>query len=128
MKIEHTALHCMDLEGMKAFFVDYFQAIPNTLYHNPRTGLRTYILGFPDGDARLEIMTRPEVHGDNSDPYRSGLIHISFATGSPEAVDTLTARLSADGYSTVSGPRITGDGYYESCVRGFEGILVEITV
>ena len=25
-------------------------------------------------------------------------------------------------------PRTTGDGYYESCVRGFEGILLEITV
>lgn len=28
----------------------------------------------------------------------------------------------------VSGPRVTGDGYYESCVAGFEGNLIEITV
>ena len=27
-----------------------------------------------------------------------------------------------------SGLRTTGDGYYESCIRGFEGILLEITV
>ncbi len=38
----------------------YFDAIPNNLYHNPRTDLRTYILSFPDGPTRLELMVRPE--------------------------------------------------------------------
>ncbi len=28
----------------------------------------------------------------------------------------------------VSGPRTTGDGYYESCIVGPEGILIEIMV
>lgn len=37
------------------------------------------------------------------------------------------AQLEADGYTVVSGPRITGDGYYESCVRAFEDNLIEIT-
>ena len=48
--------------------------------------------------------------------------------GSKEAVDALTARLKADGYVVLSGPRTTGDGYYESCIVGFEGNIVEITV
>lgn len=26
------------------------------------------------------------------------------------------------------GPRTTGDGYYESCVAGVEGALIELTV
>ena len=43
-------------------------------------------------------------------------------------VDRLTAELSAAGYEVVSGPRTTGDGYYESCVLGPEGNQVEITV
>ena len=73
-------------------------------------------------------MTRPEVEGDNEAPYHTGFIHLSFSVGSKEAVDALTARLSAAGYPTLSGPRTTGDGYYESCVKGFEGILLEITV
>ena len=73
-------------------------------------------------------MTRPEVEGDNGSQYHSGFIHLSFSAGSKEAVDELTATLKADGYETLSGPRTTGDGYYESCVRGFEGILLEITV
>ena len=128
MKIDHVALYCRDLEGMKGFFKKYFLAIPNEMYHNPRTNLRTYILTFPDGTSRLEIMTRPEVEGDNDSQYHAGFIHISFAVGSKEAVDKLTATLQGDGYETLSGPRTTGDGYYESCVKGFEGILLEITV
>ena len=128
MKIDHVALYCRDLEGMKGFFEKYFKATPNEIYHNPRTNLRTYILTFPDGQSRLEIMTRPEVEGDNDSPYHAGFIHLSLAVGNKETVDELTATLRADGYETLSGPRTTGDGYYESCVRGFERILLEITV
>ena len=73
-------------------------------------------------------MTRPEVEGDNGILFHAGFIHLSFAVGSKEAVDELTLRLRTDGYDTLSGPRTTGDGYYESCVRSFEGILLEITV
>ena len=90
--------------------------------------LRTYILSFPDGQSKLEIMTRPEIEGDNEILFHAGFIHLSFAVGSEEAVDELTLRLRTEGYDTLSGPRTTGDEYYESCVRGFEGILLEITV
>lgn len=128
MKIDHVALYCRDLEGMKDFFEKYFQAKSNDMYYNPRTNLRTYILTFPDGQSRLEIMTRPEVEGDNDSPYHVGFIHLSFSVGSKEAVDELTTELRAGGYETLSGPRTTGDGYYESCVKGFEGTLIEITV
>ena len=48
--------------------------------------------------------------------------------GSRERVDALTAELRAAGYEVVSGPRITGDGYYESCIAVIEGNLIEITV
>ncbi len=128
MKIDHVALYCRDLDGMKAFFEKYFNGTSNNLYHNPRTNLRTFILSFPDGSSRLELMTRPEVEGDNESLFHAGFIHLSFAVGSKEAVDELTATLKADGYETLSGPRTTGDGYYESCVRGPEDILLEITV
>lgn len=43
---------------------------------------------------------------------RTGYAHIAFSVGSKEKVDVLTARLKADGYKVVSGPRTTGDGYY----------------
>lgn len=127
-RIDHIALYCNDLEGMKAFFEKYFHASSNALYHNPRTGLRTYILSFPNGGTKLEIMTRPEANGNNEDIYRMGFIHFSFAFGSKEDVDRKTAELSQAGYPVLSGPRTTGDGFYESCIKGFEGILIEITV
>ena len=59
---------------------------------------------------------------------RTGYIHIAVSVGSKEKVDELTACLKADGYEVVSGPRTTGDGYYESCVVGLEGNQIEITV
>lgn len=127
MKIEHIALYVNDLEAAKDFFIQYFQASSNDMYHNTKTGFRSYFLSFEDG-ARLEIMNKPDMLDAEKDAARTGYIHLAFSVGSPEAVDSLTARLKADGYEVMSGPRTTGDGYYESCVVGFEGNLVEITV
>ena len=128
MKIEHIALFCRDLERMRQFFLDHFEGISNEQYHNPRTGLRTYILSFPDGGARLELMQRPDtIEADPSKP-NIGFIHVSFALGSKEAVDEKTRELTDAGYKVVSGPRTTGDGYYESCILGPEEIQIEVTV
>ncbi len=32
------------------------------------------------------------------------------------------------GYEVISGPRTTGDGYYESCIVAVEDNQIEITV
>ena len=127
MKIEHIALYVNDLEGARDFFVKYFGAISNEGYHNTRTDFRSYFLTFEDG-ARLEIMTKPDLTDSGDFLNRYGYAHLAFSAGSREAVDDLTDRLKADGYPVCSGPRITGDGYYESCILGFEGNLIEITV
>lgn len=127
MKIEHIALYVNDLEGSRAFFVKYFGAHSNEGYHNKTTDFRSYFLSFEDG-FRLEIMTKPDLTDSGDFLNRFGYAHLAFSAGSKEAVDTLTARLKADGYPILSGPRTTGDGYYESCILGFEGNLIEITV
>ena len=127
MKIDHIALYVNDLEGAKHFFETYFQAVSNEGYHNSRTDFRSYFLTFSDG-SRLEIMTKPELGDSGNLLDRFGYAHIAFSVGSRKAVDDLTAQLSADGYPVFSGPRVTGDGYYESCILGFEGNLLEITV
>ena len=127
MKIEHIALYVCDLEGAKAFFETYFDAVSNDGYHNPRTDFRSYFLSFSDG-SRLEIMTKPDLADSGNLLDRFGYAHIAFSLGSQGAVDALTTRLNAGGYPTLSGPRVTGDGYYESCVLGFEGNIIEITV
>ena len=127
MRIDHIALFCRDLEVMRQFFLDYFEAASNELYHNPRTGLRTYILSFTEGSTRLELMQRPDVADADPSVAATGYIHISIAVGSKRGVDLLTHRLADDGYPVVSGPRTTGDGYYESCILGPEEIQIEIT-
>ena len=127
MRIEHIAMYVNDLEGARDFFMKYFGAESNDVYHNKTTGFRSYFLSFQDG-ARLEIMQKPVMEDPEKTTNRTGFIHLAFSAGSKEAVDSLTAQMKADGYAVLSGPRTTGDGYYESCILGFEGNQIEITV
>lgn len=127
MKIEHIALYVNDLEETRKFFIKYLGAASNDGYLNPRTNFRSYFLSFEEG-ARLEIMNKPELSDLPKDLARTGYIHIAFSVGSKEKVDSLTAALKADGYEVVSGPRTTGDGYYESCIVAVENNQIEITV
>lgn len=127
MKIEHIAMYVKDLEKTKTFFEIYLNARANAGYHNPKTDFRSYFLSFDDG-ARLEIMNKPQMQDSPKAPTQTGYIHIAFSVGSKEKVDELTAKLKEDGYEIISGPRTTGDGYYESCVVGIEDNQIEITV
>ena len=126
MKIEHIAMYVNDLEGAKDFFTVYFNATADAGYLNKITGFRSYFLTFEDG-ARLEIMNQSDMVDTEKVLLRTGYVHIAFSVGSRASVDILTERLKRDGYQVVSGPRTTGDGYYESCIRGIEGNLIEIT-
>ena len=126
MRIEHIALYVQDLEAARDFFTEYFSGQANDGYHNPATDFRSYFIRFDDG-TRLELMTKPEIIDTEKQPNRTGYVHLAFSVGNRENVDALTERLRAAGYPVLSGPRTTGDGYYESCVQGFERNLIEIT-
>lgn len=126
MRIEHIAMYVNDLEKTRDFFVKYFNATSNEGYHNKKTDFRSYFLSFDSG-ARLEIMNKSQMENDEKKLNRAGYIHIAFSLGSKEAVDELTKKLRNDGYTVVSGPRTTGDGYYESCIIGIEDNQIEIT-
>ena len=127
MRIDHVAMYVNDLERAKDFFVRYLGGKAGDCYHNRTTGFRSFFLSFDSG-ARMELMTRPDLAEQEKPLNRTGLIHFAFSVGSKEAVDTLTARLKADGFTVVSGPRTTGDGYYESCVLAIEDNQIEITI
>lgn len=126
MKIEHLAMYVNDLEKSKDFFIKYFNAKSNEGYHNPTKKFRSYFLSF-DGDARLEIMNKADMVDGEKNLTRTGFAHVSFSVGGKDKVDELTAKLKADGFEVISGPRTTGDGYYESCILDFEGNQIEIT-
>ncbi len=125
MRIDHFALYVSDLEATKDFFVNFFGATSNEMYHNPKTGLKTYFLSF-EGNSKLEIMTRPNLTKTEKDLYQNGYIHLAFSVGSREKVDNLTNTLEENGYRVISGPRVTGDGYYESSILGPENNQIEI--
>jgi lactoylglutathione lyase len=127
MRIHHIAMYVTDLEEARSFFIKYFDAVSNEGYRNPNTNFQSYFLTFGDG-ARLELMHRRILTDSVKHPDRTGFNHIAISVGSKEAVDDLTERLKTDGYTVLSGPRTTGDGYYESSIVGVEDNLVEITV
>lgn len=127
MTIDHVAMYVKDLEKARDFFVNYLDGESNDGYHNKTTDFRSYFITFSDG-ARLELMTRPELEDEDRALLRTGYIHIAFRIGSKERVDILTERFREDGFEVISGPRTTGDGYYESCIVGVEGNQIEITV
>jgi len=127
MRIEHIAMYVDDLEAARDFFVSFLGGRANDGYHNKNTGFRSYFISFDDG-ARLEIMNKPEMTDIEKPLNRTGYIHIAFSVGNRERVNELTEELRSAGYEVVSGPRTTGDGYYESCVVAFEGNQIEITV
>ena len=126
MQVEHGALWVADLERARIFWETYFGASAGSEYVNAR-GFHAYFLTL-DGGARIELMCDgTQVLGSDDRPHH-GWAHVALSLGSAEAVDALTARLIADGYRCVSGPRTTGDGYYESCVLDDEGNRIELTV
>ena len=127
MRIEHIALYVNDLESARDFFVKYLGGNYNDVYHNKNTGFRSFFISFEDG-ARLEIMTRPDMSDMDKSLNRTGYAHIAFSVGSKERVDEVTERLREDGFKVISGPRTTGDGYYESCIIAVEDNQIEITV
>ncbi|MBK2092490.1 VOC family protein [Francisella philomiragia] len=128
MRIEHIAIWVKDIELMKDFYCKYFNAKPNDKYINPVKGFSSYFLSFKSG-ARLEIMHSKNMNNLNLDnTERFGLIHLAISVGSKEKVDQLTEQLRNDGFKIIGESRITGDGYYESCVLDPEQNLIEITI
>lgn len=115
-----------ELEAARYFFVTFLGGKSNDGYHNRNTGFRSYFISFEDG-ARLEIMNKPGMEDIEKPLNRTGYAHIAFSVGSKERVNDLTEELQSAGYKVVSGPRTTGDGYYESCVVAIEGNQIEIT-
>ena len=60
MRISHIAMYVRDLEVVKEFYIRFFGAKAGELYHNPKTGLKSYFLSFDEG-TRLELMNLPEM-------------------------------------------------------------------
>lgn len=128
MRIEHIAIWAKDIDRLKDFYMNWFSATAGPLYHNPRTGLTSYFLTFPDGAPRLEIMNLPEIVGHDRSVKWEGFCHICISVGSKEKVDEYTEKMREAGVTVLGNPRTTGEGYYESVLADPEGNIVELTI
>jgi lactoylglutathione lyase len=127
-RIEHIALWVDDLESLSTFYAKAFGAQVGARYVNAAKGFESCFLTFESGP-RIELMTTSRLTPLRHAPgvERMGLTHLAISLGSEAAVDELTARLRAEGVAVLSGPRRTGDGYYESVVLDPEGNRIEVT-
>ena len=128
MRLDHVAIWATDIERMRTFYETYFDARSNPRYENARKRFTSYFLTFPEG-GRLELMHRPDIRplpDSRSSPEFIGYAHLGVEVGSRAAVDALTKRLQGDGFALLDGPRLTGDGYYESMIADPEGNRVVI--
>lgn len=127
MKIDHIAIWTKNLEGLRNFYIHYFDASSTEIYINHSKEFRSFFLTF-DGDCRLEIMEMPRIPNSKNDVIKQfiGIIHFAINVGSRDKVNHITDILKRDGYKVISEPRTTGDGTYESIVLDPDGNRIEI--
>lgn len=127
MKIDHLAIWTHNLEGLRNFYMHYFDASSTEIYYNHSKEFRSYFLIF-DGECRLEIMEMPNIGKSKNDPVKhyTGLAHFAIKVGSKDEVNRLTEVIRRDGFHIAGEPRTTGDGYYESVIFDPDGNRVEI--
>ena len=125
MKLAHIALWTRDLDAAAAFWQTLFDATVGEPYRSQRRpGFVSRFAALPGG-VQVELMTGPWI-ATEPDAERPGWDHVAFSLGSAEAVNALAARCHQDG-CLVSGPRTTGDGFYEAVLAMPDGTRIEIT-
>ena len=115
MTLEHVAIWTNNLELLKEYYTKYFNGVANDKYMNPNKQFESYFLSFESG-ARLELMSMtgiPDNANDTVGKQHLGIIHLAFGVDTMEEVDAKARQLQNDGFQILSGPRKTGDGYYE---------------
>ena len=129
MTLEHVAIWTNHLEELRAYYITHFGAQSNAKYTNAQKGFESYFLSFESG-ARLELMRRhniPENKNDTAQAQHLGLIHLAFGVDTMAEVDAKANAMRAAGCLILSGPRKTGDGYYEFETLDPDGNRIEVT-
>ncbi|HKJ41607.1 MAG TPA: VOC family protein [Sunxiuqinia sp.] len=127
MRISHVAIWTYDLEGMRNFYIHYFDASSGEAYFNHTKDFQSYMITF-SGDCSLELMQMPGIAKSKNNPQKefSGIIHFGISVGSRQKVNEMTEQLRKDGFQVVSEPRTTGDGLYKSAILDPEDNRIEI--
>ena len=124
--IAHAAIWTTDLDRMCAFWREVFGVSVGELYESKnRVGFKSRFLSVAAGPT-IEVMTGPWV-GERERHEAVGYAHLAISLGSEAEVDRLATLMRAE-QRLVSGPRWTGDGYYEAVILDPDSNLVEVTV
>jgi lactoylglutathione lyase len=129
MTLEHAAIWTTNLEKLKDYYKKYFDAESNDKYTNPNKNFQSYFLNFKSG-ARLELMSMPNIPSNSNDTIQKqhlGIIHLAFGVDTMNEVNEKAKQLQNDGYKILSGPRKTGDGYYEFETLDPDNNRIEVT-
>ena len=129
MTLEHIAIWTDNIEVLKNYFIKYFDGESNDKYTNEKKQFHSYFISFKSG-ARLEIMSMPNIPENANDTIirqHKGLIHLAFEVDTMNDVDAKLIQLKTDGYKILSGPRKTGDGYYEFETLDPDNNRIEVT-
>jgi lactoylglutathione lyase len=115
MTLEHVAIWTDNIEALKDYYVKYFDGLANKKYTNETNQFQSYFLTFKSG-ARIEIMSMPGIPenlNDRISKQHKGIIHLAFGVDTMKEVEEKAKQFKSDGFEILSGPRKTGDGYYE---------------
>ena len=95
MWIDHLAIWTFNLEGLRNFYMRYFDATSTEIYYNHSREFSSYFLLFDD-ECRLEIMEMPKISTTKNNPLKhySGLAHFAIKAGSKTEVNPLTSTLT----------------------------------
>lgn len=129
MTLEHVAIWTENLEQLKDYYTNYFEGKSNEKYSNSNTQFQSYFISFKSG-TRLEIMTKPNIPDNRNDTIKTqhkGIIHLAFGVDTKKEVEEKAKQLEADGFKILSGPRKTGDGYYEFETLDPDNNRIEVT-
>ena len=125
MKIAHMALWTQNLEQQARFWVSFFDGKINEKYcSKTNPGFESYFVKIGE-EIAIELMTKPGLIGQQPDNNRCGWVHLAISVGGNENVDAIAMQAQGQGI-LVSGPRTTGDGYYEAVIKDPDGNLNEI--
>jgi len=126
-QLAQIALATDDVEGLRDFY-RLLGGVASPPGINRDSGLKSCILDFCG--VRLELLERPNHSEDAAvDGQSTGLVYLSFALGTADAVDELSGVIAAAGYRVLEPPRRTCEvGCYESVVLDPDGNRVRLTV
>lgn len=125
MKLHHIAAWVSDVDAAAEFWRRYFDASIGEKYWSARQpGFVSRFATVGAHEFKIELMSKPALATSTAENF--GWTHIAISLGSEAAVDEAAKRFAAD-HHLVSGPRRTGDGYYEAVIQAPDNMLIELT-